>query len=279
MEGTEENDEVVSKKAKYAQIIEWVFFKNFVGEKVRIPFTREELVVASDSLGFARMKNLGDIPYSFRFRRDLPHRIQRTAPAGKEWIILGAGIGLYEFRLALSGKVVPSVNRLRIKVPDATPEIVRHYAPGTDEQALLTRARYNRLIDIFTGLTCYSVQNHLRTTIDGIGQIEVDEIYVGINRRGAHFVIPCQAKSAKDRFGIVQLIQDIELCKNKYPNAICKPIAIQFIESNSIAMLELAVTETDEILALNVVEERHYDLIPRSDIDEAELQQLLRNEL
>jgi hypothetical protein len=278
MEGNEENDEVVSKKAKYAQIIEWVFFKNFDGGKVRTPFTREELVVASDSLGFARMKNLGDIPYSFRFRRDLPHRIQSTAPAGKEWIILGAGIGLYEFRLALSGKIAPSANRIRIKVPGATPEIVRYYAPGTDEQALLTRARYNRLIDIFTGLTCYSVQNHLRTTVEGIGQIEVDEIYVGINRRGAHFVIPCQAKSAKDRFGIVQVIQDIELCKIKYQNAICKPIAIQFIESNSIAMLELAVTENDEILALNIVEERHYDLIPRSEIDEDELQQLLRSE-
>jgi hypothetical protein len=167
---------------------------------------------------------------------------------------------------------------LRIKIPDATPEIVRHYAPGTDEQALLTRARYNRLIDTFTGLTCYSVQNHLRTTVKGIGQIEVDEIYVGINRRGTHFVVPCQAKSASDRFGIVQVIQDIALCRIKYPNAICKPIAIQFIESNSIAMLELSVTETDEILALNIVEERHYDLIPRSEIDEVELQHLLNTE-
>jgi hypothetical protein len=43
-------------------------------------------------------------------------------------------------------------------------------------------------------------------------------------------------------------------------------------------MLELAVTENDEILALNIVEERHYDLIPRSEIDEDELQQLLRSE-
>jgi hypothetical protein len=172
MEGSEEKDVITGKKAKYAKIIEWIFTNNFDAGKVRIPFTRQELVAASDSLGFDRIKNLGDIPYSFRFRRDLPSRIQGTAPEGKEWIILGAGIGLYEFRLALSGKVVPTGNRLRIKVPDATPEIVRLYAPGTDEQALLTRARYNRLIDIFTGLTCYSVQNHLRTTIEGIGQVE-----------------------------------------------------------------------------------------------------------
>ncbi len=277
MEGTEESDQI-STKNKYARIIEWIFSNHYDPRKVRIPFTREELVSASAALGFARMKNLGDIPYSFRFRRDLPAQVQRTAPEGKEWIILGSGIGTYEFRLAASGKVTPSTNRLRIKVPDATPEIVRHYAPGTDEQALLTRARYNRLIDIFTGLTCYSVQNHLRTTVEGIGQVEVDEIYVGINRRGAQFVIPCQAKSARDRFGIVQVIQDIALCTIKYPSARCKPIAIQFVGLDSVAMLELAVTEIDEILTLNIVEEKHYDLVPRTQIVEKELQQLLTDE-
>lgn len=274
MEGAENNEKITSRKAKYAKIIEWVFFNNYNSDLVRIPFTRQELETASNSLGFDRMKNLGDIPYSFRYRRDLPSEVQSTAPAGKEWIILGAGIGLCEFRLAFSGKITPTANHLQIKVPDATPEIVRYYAPGTDEQALLTRARYNRLIDIFTGLTCYSVQNHLRTTVKGIGQVEVDEIYVGINRRGAHFVIPCQAKSDKDRFGIVQVYQDIALCKIIYPNAICKPIAIQFVGSDSVAMLELAVTESEEILALNIVEEKHYDFVPRSEITEGELHRL-----
>jgi hypothetical protein len=38
--------------------------------------------------------------------------------------------------------------------------------------------RYNRLIDVFIGVTCYSLQNHLRTTEPRIGQFETDEIYV-----------------------------------------------------------------------------------------------------
>lgn len=280
MEGNEENDQVISVKAKnkYSKIIEWIFTQNHSPEKLRIPFTRDDFVTASENLGFDRIKNLGDISYSFRFRIDLPDRVQSTAPAGKEWIILGAGSGQYEFRLALSGKVSPSTNRYRIKIPDATPEIVRLYAPGEDEQALLTRVRYNRLIDIFTGLTCYSIQNHLRTNVRGIGQVEVDEVYVGINRRGAHFVIPCQAKSKKDRFGVVQVIQDLELCKFKYPNAIRKPVAIKFVDSNSVAMLELAVTENEEVLSLNVVEEKHYELVPRTEIAEDELKQLMNDE-
>lgn len=263
---------------KYGQIIEWVFHQNHQPDKVRVHFEREELVRASEALGLERIKNLGDITYSFRFRRELPESIQNTAPKGAEWIIVGTGVGEYQFRLALPGKIQPTPHIKPVKVPDATPEIVRHYAPGTDEQALLTRARYNRLIDIFTGITCYLIQNHLRTTVSGVGQVEVDEIYVGINKRGTHFVLPCQAKSPGDKFGIVQVMQDIALCRERYPSAICKPIALQFTDENGVAILELAVREESETLKLNVVEEKHYALVPRSQISDAELRMLMESE-
>jgi len=263
---------------KYGQIIEWVFHQNYQPDKVRVHFNREELVRASEVLGLERIKNLGDIPYSFRFRRELPESIQNTAPEEAEWIIVGAGVGEYQFRLASPGKIQPTPYIKPVQVPDATPEIVRHYAPGTDEQALLTRARYNRLVDIFTGITCYSIQNHLRTTVSDIGQVEVDEIYVGINKRGTHFVLPCQAKSPGDKFGIVQVIQDIALCQERYPSAICKPIALQFTDENGVAILELGIREKDETLKLNIVEEKHYELVPRSQISDAELRVLMESE-
>ncbi len=263
---------------KYEQIIEWVFHQNYRPGKVRMPFNREELVRASEALGLARIKNLGDIPYSFRFRRELPESIQNTAPEGAEWVIVGAGVGEYQFRLAAPGKIQPTPHLKPVKVPDATPEIVRHYAPGTDEQSLLTRARYNRLVDIFTGITCYSIQNHLRTTVSHIGQVEVDEIYIGLNKRGTHFVLPCQAKSPDDKFGIVQVMQDLALCQERYPNAICKPIALQFTDDNNVGLLELTVREEDEVLKLNIVDEKHYELIPRAQISDAELRILMENE-
>ena len=265
--------------SKYELVIEWVFQKNFIQGDVRVRFTREELVDAHDALGLPRTKNIGDIPYSFRFRRELPASIVATAPQNSEWIIVGTGIAEYQFRLSMPGKIVPASHYYPIKVPDATPEIVRQYAPGTDEQALLTRVRYNRLVDIFTGLTCYSIQNHLRTTVTSIGQVEVDEIYVGLNKRGTHFVLPCQAKSQGDRFGIVQVLQDLALCANRYPNAICRPIALQFISENNVAILELAVREEDDILKLNIVDEKQYGLVPRSEISEDDLMVLKESDL
>jgi hypothetical protein len=167
--------------SKYDKVINQVFHNNYQKGATRVAFDREELAQACDALKINRIKNLGDIPYSYRFRKELPSEIKAKAPKNTEWIITGTGIGSYEFRQASPGKIEPTSNRHRIKIHDATPEIVKCYAPGTDEQALLTKVRYNRLIDTFSGLTCYSIQNHLRTTIKGVGQIEIDEVYLGIN--------------------------------------------------------------------------------------------------
>jgi len=105
------------------------------------------------------------------------------------------------------------------------------------------------------------------------------EIYVGINKRGTHFVIPCQAKSPGDRFGIVQVMQDTSLCEKRYPHAICKPIALQFTNDDGVAILELAVVDQDELLHLNIVEEKHYQLVPRTHITNDELRAMVESEL
>lgn len=53
---------------------------------------------------------------------------------------------------------------METKIPNATPAIIAMYALS-DEQALLAKVRYNRLVAVFTGVTCYSLQSHLRTAI------------------------------------------------------------------------------------------------------------------
>lgn len=267
------------KLSKYDRVIERVFINNFKPGDKKVSITRDELAEACEFLGISRIKNLGDIPYSYRFRRNLPDSINSHAPDNFEWIIVGSGIGKYDFQLASPAKISPSSNRQRIKIPDATPEIVKKYAPGTDEQALLTKVRYNRLVDLFTGLTCYSIQNHLRTSVLNIGQIEIDEIYLGISKKGAHYVIPCQAKSPGDRFGIVQVMQDIAFCRARYPNAICKPIALQFLSANDLAILELSVDVEENIYKLSVVDERHYQLTDKDGINYNEIDSYNKNEI
>ncbi len=181
----------------YQQIILHIFRQNFKEGAVEFEFGREEIAGAAASLEIKMPKNPGDVVYSFRYRNKLPKEILDTQPEGLHWLILGAGAARYRFRLNRLAYIYPTKGLLVRKVPDATPEIIAQYAL-TDEQALLAKIRYNRLIDMFLGIVAYSLQTHLRTTIDNYGQIEIDELYVGVDARGVQYIVPVQAKGGKD---------------------------------------------------------------------------------
>ena len=206
--------------SRYDALIESVFFDHYREGESEFEFARTELESAAKSLGIDLPKNLGDVIYSYRFRKDLP------APVA------------------------------------ATPELIRAYKLD-DEQALLAILRYNRLIDTFPGLTTYSLQNHLRTAVHGVGQIEIDELYVGIDKRGRHYVIPVQAKGGNDRIGTVQAAQDIRFVQERFAGMRCRAIAAQFMDEEIVALFEL----TEQRGEIRVVEERHYRLVPAKQLD------------
>lgn len=242
---------------RYSQVIEHIFFEHFEPGVEEFLFDREELEAAAHKLGVRLPKNLGDVIYAFRFRQALPDRILAEAPEGKSWVIELAGSGRYRFVAAILANIVPNRQLAETKILDATPGIIAKYALG-DEQALLAKLRYNRLIDTFTGITCYSLQNHLRTQIPNIGQVETDELYIGLDRRGVHYVFPVQAKGGgTDNLSVVQIKQDLALCAEKFPSLICRPIASQFMVDDLIALFELE-SDGDEI---KVVTEKHYRLV------------------
>jgi hypothetical protein len=168
---------------RYQQIIEEIFFGTFKKGLTEIPFEREEIIAAAEKLQLEPIKNVGDLIYSIRYRMDLPSSILETQPKGMEWIIEGAGRAKYLLKLVKVNRILPNPNLIAIKIPDSTPEIISAYSLS-DEQALLAKVRYNRLLDIFLGIAAYSLQNHLRTSVKGIGQVEIDEIYVGVDRNG-----------------------------------------------------------------------------------------------
>jgi hypothetical protein len=254
-------------KNRYSQIIEAIFSKYFQKGAKEFVFQRSDIVTVAKKLHIKLPKNLGDVLYSFRYRTPLPDSISGKASKGFEWIIRPAGRARYKFVLATKSAIIPSKFLAETKIPDATPGVISKYKLN-DEQALLAKLRYNRLIDIFTGLTCYSLQNHLRTTVSDIGQVEIDEIYVGIDKRGAHYVIPVQAKGGTDRIGIVQVEQDLAVCKTKFPGLICRSIAAQFMEEDLIALLECEKTEE----GIRVSVEKHYRLVIPEELTAEELE-------
>ncbi len=251
------------KVRKYESIIVEIFKKHYKKGITEFEFDRDELNKAANK---HKIKNLGDLIYSFRYRKTFPQVISRTAPRGSEWIIEGAGRGKYRFKLARVSRIIPRSDLLRIKIPDSTPEIVVKYAQN-DEQALLAKVRYNRLIDIFLSITTHSLQNHLRTTVTNIGQIEIDELYVGLNKNGIQFVIPVQAKGKSDQLGVVQTKQDFLCCMQKFPHLLCRPVAAQFLDCGGIALFELTLEDGQ----VKIVLEKHYQLVSSEEITSNDL--------
>ena len=246
---------------RYQVIILRLFENHYIEGITEFEFTRSEFVSIAKTLAIELQKNVGDVIYNFRYRNELPQNILDTATEGLEWIIEGTGRARYRFLQVKLNRIVPRNELITIKIPDARPEIITAYALS-DEQSLLAKVRYNRLIDIFLGVTAFSLQNYLRTTVKSIGQIEIDEIYVGVDRNGRQFIIPVQAKGGNDRHAVVQTQQDITYCLEKFPNLICKAVSAQFMSGDRIAMFELVIQDNE----IRVVEEKHYRLVPSSTI-------------
>jgi hypothetical protein len=245
----------------YQALIERIFLDRYVPGATRFEFERSDLESTAAAMEIALPKNLGDVIYSLRYRAKFPKAILDTQPADMEWIIEGAGRARYRFSLVRLNRILPNEELVTIGIPDGTPEVIRAYALD-DEQALLAIVRYNRLIDIFLGLTTYSLQNHLRTTVSGIGQIEIDELYLGIDKYGCHYAIPVQAKGGSDQISVVQTKQDLGWCAQRFPSMRARAISAQFMTNERVAMFELAIQDD----MVRVVEERHYKLLPAREL-------------
>ncbi|MBS0656699.1 MAG: endonuclease [Verrucomicrobia bacterium] len=254
------------KESRYAAIQARVFHQRYVEGQAEVPFHRTDLEEAAAHLNVRLPKNVGDVVYSARYRAGLPASIVATQPPGFEWIIEGKGQSKYAFRLTKVCRISPNEHLVKIKIPDSTPEIITAYALS-DEQALLAKVRYNRLLDVFLGFATFSLQSHLRTYVEDLGQIEIDEVYVGVDRGGRQYVIPVQAKGGNDNLSWVQARQDMRCCADKFPALVCRAISAQFMKDGTIALFEL--TEQDG--SIKIADEAHYRLVPASDISADDL--------
>lgn len=256
----------MASENRYTAIIKTIFERNHKKGSKSFEFERDDIVSVANELGIKIPNNLGDLIYSFRYRNALPQAITTTAPEGMTWLIRPAGRAKYRFVCGVVPSLTPRAGLAETKVPDSTPGVIEKYA-FTDEQALLAKVRYNRLIDIFTGLACYSLQNHLRTTVPDMGQVETDELYIGLDQRGVHYIIPVQAKGGNDKLSIVQIEQDLALCAAKFPNLVCRAIASQFLGEGLIALF--LFEETPE--GVRISAEAHYRLVPPDQISPEDL--------
>jgi hypothetical protein len=255
-----------------------LFEEKFVGPE-GFEWSRKDIDRIADDLRMDRIKNLGDTVYSIRHGRlELPLDIKAMIPPNRAWLLLPNGKSDYRFVVAERSVLDIDLARKAVKIPDSTPQIVARYAKD-DEQAVLARIRYCRLVDIFMRLASFQLQSHMRTTVAHFkgAQTEMDEIYVGVDSNGAQFVVPIQAKGRDEKIGVVQVVTDHYACAEKFPQMIprtllAKTVKIQenegFGRIFTIALIEACVDEGYNVRKLR---EEHFEIVPASRIDENDL--------
>jgi len=247
------------------EVMRRVFEKRYRPGMVEVAFSMDDIreaiaAVAKIRPGY-RENNVPDVRYEFTSgRREMPESINKLGP----WMIVGRGKAKYAFaKLATSPVIKIQDDLLAVLLPGATPEIVLEYA-GSDEQGLLAKVHYNRLLDIFLQITCYHLQNHWRTSIKGKGQCEIDDLYVGLNINGKQFVIPVEAKCANENLSKTQVVQIIDFARDRYPKLIVRPVGVQEMKDGSLVMIEFSpAAHPDEI---KIKEMRRYKLVPMADV-------------
>lgn len=234
---------------EYDQVIIRVFERLHTGheDSELLPFTKSDVERAIRDLG-STIKNVPDIVYTYRAGRSpLPQAIL----AHGNWAIEGAGKGKYVFvKLARSPYVDIPTDVEITRILDATPQLVLKYQ-GTDEQGSLARIRYNRLIDTFTALTTYHIQGHFRTTVSNVGQVEIDDLYIGIDTDGHGFVLPVEAKgeSPKDQLGVVQITQMVKFARQHFADLTVRPIGVKIMPDESYMFLEFNDSDDANLVA------------------------------
>jgi hypothetical protein len=203
-----------------------------------VVFTLDDVRNAAEELKL-ETRNPADVIYRMRSRTILPNEIRKHG----FHVLRAIGRGRYQFEKATGTIIVPPVTK-PIEALDVTPIPVRRLLPelpsALDEQALLTVASYCRLFDHFTGLKIYRLRSHVRKSVPGVGQAELDAVDVGIasSEEDIPVIFPVEAKALADALNRVQVCNMIEYCRHYFPGYTLRPLAIKVDVESLIHIME-----------------------------------------
>ncbi len=248
--------------SKYDRIVVYLFRELTVGMTphsmpLEIEFSQEHVRVAmrraiADGVIDTEVANVPDIKYTYDARREFPAEVEQCGPI--TW--LQRGKGMYRMRRTRRKNLIDFAQLpepvLEIAIDQTTPFISALL--GNDEQALFTRVRNIDLLSTVLGFKAWPIQGHHRTSVS-YGQIEIDEVQAGIDRDGAHTIVPISGKGGQDKLSWSQALNlnTYALEKPPMPGLKVRSIGLWRDNLNTVWIVEFSPhTDIDQIEIVNV---------------------------
>ncbi|WP_328342790.1 hypothetical protein [Micromonospora sp. NBC_00421] len=227
----------------YVPILRRIFEEKHTPGATFLDFSLDDIRKAALELNIT-VRNPADLVYRMRSRTVLPKEILDEG----FYILRAVGRGLYRFEVGES-TIIPLPQGEITEALDLTPLPVRRLLPEQiaefDEQALLTVVNYCSLLDHFTGLRTYRLRSHVRKSVAGVGQAELDELDVAVALRDDEepIILPVEAKAAPDAINRVQISQMVTFSRIYFPGHEVRPIAVKVDYDSLVHILEFNPTE------------------------------------
>lgn len=225
----------------YGPILLHIFKARWRQGASTVVFTLDDVRNAAETMKL-EARNPADLIYRMRSRTVLPKEILDRG----FFILRAIGRGKYQFEKGASTIFVPPPTSPS-EALDLTPLPVRRLLPESlaemDEQAILTIASYCKVFDHFTGLQVYRLRSHVRKSVPGIGQAELDAIDVGVALRDDEMpvVFPVEAKAVADALNRVQIFNMVQYCRHYFSGLDVRPLAIKVDEESVLHVMEFNV--------------------------------------
>lgn len=235
----------------YTPVLLAIFREKYKPGVEVIEFSLEEVRHHLIALGL-EARNAPDVIYRMKSRTVLPSEI---LDAGFH-ILQITSRGKYALLQGVSTLIEYPEMTSAIELADATPVEVRPllYPAGKigaiDEQGLLSVCRYNDLFSKFLSTPVLHLKSHVRKSVPGVGQVEVDDVHLALGPRLA--IIPVEAKAKDDPVNRVQIAMQVKYAFHAFPGFDVRPLTVKMFEDGLLLFMEFAPTiDPVELSVLN----------------------------
>lgn len=229
------------KRSKvYVPVLLHVFQKKYVIGAEVIEFSMSDILEACQVLGI-NAANRADIVYRMKSRTIIPEYIQNEGFR----ILRPIGRGKYLLEKADSTLIEFPECEVEVIV-DRTPQVVQRLLGekfgSIDEQGLLSVIRYNDLISYFLKVRAFHFKGHVRKSVKGVGQAEVDDVHIALplDADGPVIIVPVEAKAKDEPINRAQITMQILYARETFPNHPIRPITVKLFEEGEILFIEFA---------------------------------------